>query len=153
LISVTLVGLVPLDARYHTIVTIRGLANSTTGGFNRKVPITAQPPVMGAYARWFQATGTLVLNLAEDSEGLPAHEALSVDFELGNAVLKRSVSRVKGQDIKVNGARRSVWILPDVRVEVTWRDEHGKMVFIDSTPLNFVESVVGSVSDSTCGFI
>jgi hypothetical protein len=153
LISVTLVGLVPLDARYHTIVTIRGLTNSTTGGFNRKVPITAQPPVMGAYARWFQATGTLVLNLAEDSEGLPAHEALSVDFELGNSVLKRSVSRVRGEDIKTNGARRSVWILPDVRVEVTWRDEHGKMVFIDSTPLNFVESVVGSVSDSTCGFI
>jgi hypothetical protein len=152
-ISVTLVGLVPLDARYHTIVTIRGLGNSTTSGFNRKVPITARPPVMGSYARWFQATGTLVLNLAEDSEGLPAHKALSVDFELGNAVLKRSVSRVRGEDINVNGARRSVWILPDVRVEVTWRDQHGKMGFIDSTPLNFLESDVGSLSDSTCGFI
>ena len=130
LLSVTLVGLVPLDARYHTIVTIRGLANSTTSGYNRKVPITARPPVMGSYARWFQASGALVLNLAQDSEGLQAHEMLSVDFELGNAALDRSVSR-------------------NVRVEVTWRDEHGKMVVIDPTPLGLLAS---DDTNPTCAF-
>ena len=55
---------------------------------------------------------------------------LSVDFELGNAALDRSVSR-------------------NVRVEVTWRDEHGKMVVIDPTPLGLLAS---DDTNPTCAF-
>jgi len=112
-LTITLVSQVPLDARYHTIVTIFGLTSSGTGGVNRKLPLTSNPPVLGTYYRWFQERGAVVLNVAEDSAGLAPYQPLVIQLALRNPAAPRVISS-------------------SIRIQVTWRDEKGISVMIGS---------------------
>jgi hypothetical protein len=65
-----------LAGYFGTKITLSGMAGSSTPGFNAKVDIAPASPVFGAYARWFQGSGRLILiNQREPAVAMQAYNA------------------------------------------------------------------------------